>query len=71
MAKEIDMKQTEEIIKGTGYSYNSSEMTIDPLESKKLNTKSMLLDRIQESMDNGSNIDHCLTLSQIYKNLCN
>lgn len=33
--------------------------------------KLTVLDKIISGMENGSNIEHCLTLSNIYKNLCN
>lgn len=32
---------------------------------------SIIWGKIISGMENGSNIEHCLTLSNIYKNLCN
>lgn len=33
--------------------------------------KLTVLDKIIAGMENGSNVEHCLILSNIYKNLCN
>lgn len=33
--------------------------------------KLTVLDKIIRGMENGANIEHCLVLSNIYKNLCN
>lgn len=33
--------------------------------------KLSILDKIISGLENGTNIEHCLTLSNIYKNLCN
>ena len=30
-----------------------------------------VLDKIISGLENGANIEHCLTLSNIYRNLCN
>lgn len=38
---------------------------------KVMVAKLTVLDKIIAGMENGSNIEHCLTLSNIYRNLCN
>lgn len=38
---------------------------------KVIVAKLTVLDKIIAGMENGSNIEHCLTLSNIYRNLCN
>lgn len=38
---------------------------------KVMVAKLSVLDRIIEGLEGGSNVEHCLTLSNIYKNLCN
>lgn len=37
---------------------------------KVMLAKLTVLDKIIAGMENGSNIEHCLTLSNIYRNLC-
>lgn len=39
--------------------------------AKVMVAKLTVLDKIIAGMENGSNIEHCLTLSNIYRNLCN
>lgn len=38
---------------------------------KAMVAKLTVLDKIISGLENGTNIEHCLTLSNIYRNLCN
>lgn len=38
---------------------------------KAMVAKLTVLDKIISGLENGANIEHCLTLSNIYRNLCN
>lgn len=38
---------------------------------KVMVAKLTVLDKIISGLENGANIEHCLTLSNIYRNLCN
>ena len=38
---------------------------------KVMVAKLTVLDKIINGLENGANVEHCLTLSNIYKNLCN
>lgn len=38
---------------------------------KAMVAKLTVLDKIISGLENGANIEHCLVLSNIYKNLCN
>ena len=50
---------------------NEDKKCQQPMEEKIILAKSVVLDKIISGLGNGSNIEHCLTLSNIYKNLCN
>lgn len=41
------------------------------VQGKIIVAKLSILDKIISGLENGTNIEHCLTLSNIYKNLCN
>lgn len=46
-------------------------LTESVLWGKVTVAKLTVLDKIIRGMENGANIEHCLVLSNIYKNLCN
>lgn len=63
MAKEVrDSQTTNSPISG-----NSEP---DVVTIKEETAKVVVLDRLIDGLNNGVNIEHCLTLSTIYKNLC-
>lgn len=63
MAKEV--KETEE-----GCKCQCGEPKEDSIVWGKV-AKLTVLDKIISGLENGTNIEHCLTLSNIYRNLCN
>lgn len=67
MAKEV--KETVATEEGNKSQCGSCEPKI--IWGKIIVAKLTVLDKIISGMENGSNIEHCLTLSNIYKNLCN
>ena len=70
MAKEVKgIVATEEGNKSQCGSCEPKEDSI--IWDKIIVAKLTVLDKIISGMGNGSNIEHCLTLSNIYKNLCN
>lgn len=66
MAKEV--KETVATEEGNKSQCGSCEPII---WGKIIVAKLTVLDKIISGLENGSNIEHCLTLSNIYKNLCN
>lgn len=70
MAKEVkEIVATEE---GSKCQYGYGEPKEDSIVwGKVMAAKLTVLDKIIAGMENGSNIEHCLTLSNIYRNLCN
>lgn len=67
MAKEV--KETVATEEGNKSQCGSCEPSI--IWGKIIVAKLTVLDKIISGLENGSNIEHCLTLSNIYKNLCN
>lgn len=68
MAKEVkEIVATEEGCKCQCSSCESKEDSI----VKAMVAKLTVLDKIISGLENGANIEHCLTLSNIYRNLCN
>lgn len=70
MAKEVkEIVTTEEDCK---YQCDSCEPEEDStVWGKAMVAKLTVLDKIISGLENGANIEHCLTLSNIYRNLCN
>lgn len=70
MAKEVkEIVTTEE---GCECQYGSGEPKEDSIVwGKAMVAKLTVLDKIISGLENGANIEHCLTLSNIYRNLCN
>lgn len=69
MAKEVKEILSTEECKCQCESTESKEDSI--LWGKITVAKLTVLDKIIAGMGNGSNVEHCLVLSNIYKNLCN
>lgn len=70
MAKEVKENLTESVdAKCQCGSAEPKEELI--LWGKVTVAKLTVLDKIIRGMENGANIEHCLVLSNIYKNLCN
>ena len=66
MAKEVkEIVATEE-----GCKCQCGEPKEDSIVWAKV-AKLTVLDKIISGLENGANIEHCLTLSNIYRNLCN
>lgn len=68
MAKEVKENLTDDAKCQCG-SAEPKEESI--LWGKVTVAKLTVLDKIIRGMENGANIEHCLVLSNIYKNLCN
>lgn len=70
MAKEVkEIVTTEEDCK---CQWGSCEPREDStVWGKAMVAKLTVLDKIISGLENGANIEHCLTLSNIYRNLCN
>lgn len=70
MAKEVkDIVATKE---DSLHQCGSCEPKEDSIvQNKALIAKLAILDKIISGLEHGANVEHCLTLSNIYKNLCN
>lgn len=66
MAKEVKENLTESV---DAKCQCGSEESV--LWGKVTVAKLTVLDKIIRGVENGANIEHCLVLSNIYKNLCN
>lgn len=70
MAKEVkEIVTTEEGCKCQCGSCEPKEDSI--VWGKAMVAKLTVLDKIISGLENGANIEYCLTLSNIYRNLCN
>lgn len=67
MAKEVKENLTESV--DAKCQCGTKEESV--LWGKVTVAKLTVLDKIIRGMENGANIEHCLVLSNIYKNLCN
>lgn len=68
MAKEVKENLTESVDAKCQCAEPKEESV---LWGKVTVAKLTVLDKIIRGMENGANIEHCLVLSNIYKNLCN
>lgn len=68
MAKEVKENLTDDAKCQCGSAEPKEESV---LWGKVTVAKLTVLDKIIRGMENGANIEHCLVLSNIYKNLCN
>lgn len=65
-------KEVKEILSTEECKCGSAEPKEDSILWGKVTVaKLTVLDKIIAGMENGSNVEHCLILSNIYKNLCN
>lgn len=70
MAKEVkDISTTKEDNLCQCGSHEPKEDSI--IQNKAMVAKLAVLDKIISGLEFGANVEHCLTLSNIYKNLCN
>lgn len=71
MAKEVkEIVTTDEGCKCQCSSCEPKEDSIVWSKAKAMAAKLTVLDKIISGLENGANIEHCLTLSNIYRNLC-